>query len=88
MRRLALTTFESPGGPLVSYGEHSVEIEKLRAVIRDTYEAWCGSELPEKPEAKTAPEAYAYHVISNMLEELRRGLGPECDSGQRIQQED
>ena len=48
---------------------------------RAAYEAWAGSELPSEPQAETAPEAYAYRIIKQMLEEIQKGLGDDDGKG-------
>ena len=48
------------------------EIEELRAVFRDAYEVWAGSEGIPKP--VTAAEAYLLQLLSQMRDEVKRGL--------------
>ena len=48
------------------------EIEELRAVFRDAYEVWAGSEGIPKP--VTAAEAYLLQLLTQMRDEVKRGL--------------
>lgn len=55
-------------------GDSVGENQRLCALIREAYEAWRGSGLPQNPQAETAPEAYAYKIINDMLEPIRKAL--------------
>lgn len=50
------------------------DVEFLELKIREAYEAWAGSELSSKPEALTAPEAYAYRVLEEVMIPIREAI--------------
>jgi len=52
------------------YYQSRDELQFFQLKVREAYEAWAGSELPQNPSAETAPEAYAYKVIGDILEPI------------------
>ena len=70
--------------PETTTAELEREIERLRAALRESHEAWCGSELgpPERIETPHASEAYAYRIMSEMLKPLKVAIA-EGQAGER-----
>lgn len=60
--------------PWEDWAAVSFQLAMIQKNVREAYEAWAGSELPEEPKAETAPEAYAYRIIKEMLEPIKEAL--------------
>lgn len=58
------------------------DVERLRAALRDVYEAWAGSDgfIPQ-----TAAEAYQERIIHQMRDAAQRGLGAPVEPTERRQ---
>lgn len=56
------------------------DVERLRAALRDVYEAWAGSDgfIPQ-----TAAEAYQERIIHQMRDAAQRGLGAPVEPGEQ-----
>jgi hypothetical protein len=60
-----------PGSPCARCNLEA-EIDRLRQICRDAYEVWAGSEGIPVPE--TAPEAYLLQLLTQMRDEVKKGL--------------